>query len=113
MIKLVSKFLLVFLCLTTLSAYAMQADENHTLHIILTNTTKDTLRFDRVISCKPGNRFTVTPQEVRPGEAMDVMAEILLNEDIQKLQQEKLQLVSQLEESQSRIQQLEDQNKVC
>lgn len=82
-LSLFTKVLALFVLLATFSAKAWSADENNTIYIHLINTTPDTLTFERVISSKPGNEFTMDVQRLGPGETTTLTAVKNMNHDIE------------------------------
>ncbi|MBX3709698.1 MAG: hypothetical protein KIT56_05155 [Gammaproteobacteria bacterium] len=67
----------------SLSLYAdHQADKNHTLHVYVTNASQDSLHFERVIGTNPGNKFTINPKIINPGEHTIITVEKQKNNDI-------------------------------
>ena len=59
------------------------ANENQLLHVYVTNLTRDTLIFDRVIISRTGSHFSVDPKTINPGESTVVTVEKLVNNDVE------------------------------
>lgn len=77
--KLGSIFTLLWLGYASAS-YA--ADENHTLHVYVTNDTADILYFDHIEDRHPGNHYAISLSVINPGESTVITVEKLTNNDI-------------------------------
>ena len=73
---------LILSCFSIFSCITNAANENHTLHVYITNETHDELQFERVEGGNPGNNFIISSPVIHSGESSIITVEKLLNNDI-------------------------------